>query len=152
MLLGCFCERIKPRTAHQPPRARRPEKKQAIIALPQPASARACGPMYFLIVMRLVVEGFVIYGLTRLLLLLGSEAGCIMRMIVNGLVSAGWELWMSIRSSCATLCDAVMEIWRHLTRENIHFLVALCIIIYAIPEIAQALRASARRAVVLELT
>ena len=87
--------------------------------------------------MRLVVAGLVIHCLTRLLLLLGSETGCIVRIIVHGSISAGWELWMSIRSLLATLRDAIMEIWRHSTRENIHFLVALGIITYAIPEIAR---------------
>ena len=89
--------------------------------------------IYFLIIMRLVVAGLVIHCLTRLLL----EAGCIVRIIVHGSISAGWELWMSIRSLLATLRDAIMEIWRHSTRENIHFLVALGIITYAIPEIAR---------------
>ena len=83
--------------------------------------------------MRTVVVGAVIYCLTRLFL----EAGGIVRMVVHGLVSASWELWVSIRLFLAIIRDAVREIWRHLTRENIHFLVALGIITYAIPEITR---------------
>ena len=90
--------------------------------------------------MRTVVAGFFIYGLTRIFLLLVSEVGCVIKMIVHSLFSAGWELWMSICSFLANFRDATMEIWRHLTRENIHLLVALGIIIYAMPEILDILK------------
>ena len=96
--------------------------------------------IYFLIFMRSVVTGFVIYGITRIFLLLVSEAGCIFNMIMHRLFSAGKELWMSMCSFLANFRDATMEIWRHLTRENIHLLVALGIIIYAMPEILDILK------------
>ena len=96
--------------------------------------------IYFLIFMRSVVTGCVIYGLTRIFLLLVSEAGCIVKMITHSLFSAGRELWMSMCSIIANFRDATMEIWRHLTRENIHLLVALGIIIYAMPEILDVLK------------
>ena len=96
--------------------------------------------IYFLSFMRTVVAGFLFYDLTRIFLLLVSEVGCIIKMIVHGLFSAGWELWMSICSFLANFRDATMEIWRHLTRENIHLLVALGIIIYAMPEILDVLK------------
>ena len=43
-------------------------------------------------------------------------------------------------SFIAIFCDTLMEIWRHLTRENNDLLVALGIIIYAMPEILDALK------------
>ena len=96
--------------------------------------------IYFLIFMRTVVAGFVIYGLTRIFLKLVSEAVCIIKMIMHSLFSAGWELWMSMCSFLAIFRDAILEIWRHLTRENINLLVALGIIIYAMPEILDVLK------------
>ena len=96
--------------------------------------------LYFLIFMRTVVAGLVIYGLTRIFLLLVSEAGCIIQMIMHSLFSAGWELRMSICSFLAIFRDAIMEIWTHLTRENINLLMALGIIIYAMPEILDVLK------------
>ena len=96
--------------------------------------------IYFLIFMRTVVAGFVIYGLTRIFLQLVSEAVCIIKMIMHSLFSAGWELWMSMCSFLAIFRDAILEIWRHLTRENINLLVALGIIIYAMPEILDVLK------------
>ena len=96
--------------------------------------------IYFLIFMRTVVAGFVIYSLTGIFLLLVSEARCIIQMTMHSLFSAGCELWMSICSFLAIFRDAIMEIWRHLTRENINLLMALGIIIYAMPEILDALK------------
>ena len=52
--------------------------------------------IYFLIFMRTVVAGFVIYSLTRIFLLLVNEARCIIQMTMHSLFSAGCELWMSI--------------------------------------------------------
>ena len=72
--------------------------------------------------------------------LLVSEAGCIIQMIMHSLFSAGCELWRSISSFLAIFRDAVMEIWRHLTRENINLLVALGIIMYAMPEFLDVLK------------
>ena len=96
--------------------------------------------IYFLIFMRTVVAGFVIYGLTRIFLKLVSEAVCIIKMIMHSLFSVGWELWMSMCSFLAIFRDAILEIWRHLTRENINLLVALGINIYAMPEILDVLK------------
>ena len=93
-----------------------------------------------ILLMRSVVTGFVIYGLTRIFLLLVSEAGCIVKMITHSLFSAGRELWMSMCSIIANFRDATMEIWRHLTRENMHLLVALGIIMYTMPEILDVLK------------
>ena len=96
--------------------------------------------IYFLIFMRTVVAGFVIYSLTGIFLLLVSEARCIIQMTMHSLFSAGCELWMSICSFIAIFRDTIMAIWRHLMRENIDLLVALGIIIYAMPEISVALK------------
>ena len=74
--------------------------------------------IYFLIFMRTVVAGFVIYGLTRIFLQLVSEAVCIIKMIMHSLFSAGWELWMSICSFLAIFRDAKWrfgDIWRERT-------------------------------------
>ena len=96
--------------------------------------------IYFLIFMRTVVAGFVMYSLTRIFLLLVSEARCIIQMTMHSLFSAGWELWMSMCSFLAIFRDAILEIWRHLTRENINLLVALGIIMYAMPEFLDVLK------------
>jgi hypothetical protein len=78
-------------------------------------------------------------GLLYIALVLCQELLVTFRIITLNLLDAIFssiiELWKAFNSFLRALCDALREVWRHLTQENIHFIVALAILVYALPEV-----------------
>jgi hypothetical protein len=50
------------------------------------------------------------------------------------------ELWRSVKSFLHILKDAVIEIWLHLTKENITSIFTLAILVYVMPDVLDTVK------------
>jgi hypothetical protein len=78
-------------------------------------------------------------GLLYIALVLCQELLVTFRIItlnlLDAICSSIIELWKAFKSFLLVLSDALREVWKHLTPENLHFIMALAILVYALPEI-----------------
>jgi hypothetical protein len=95
--------------------------------------------LWLVITTRCLIVTTVIFGLFYIALVMCRELLITFRIITLNLLGASFsaiiELWNAFDSFLRVLCDALREVWNHMTRENIHFIVALAIVVYALPDV-----------------
>lgn len=94
---------------------------------------------WLVITTRCLIVTVVTIGLLYITLVICREILVTCRVITLNLLAAFFsaiiELWNAFNSFLRVLCDASREVWNHMTRENINLIVALAILVYALPEI-----------------
>ena len=92
-------------------------------------------------------------GLLYIALVVCQELLVTFRIITLSLLGAILQafigLWHAFSTSLRVLCDALREVWNHLTRENINLIVALAILVYALPDILNICREIIKKNVVV---
>ena len=100
--------------------------------------------MWFLILMRATILWIFAVGIMFITYKIVSETVILIKMLVLNLISqfgaCVHEFWKSVKSFLYTLKDAVTEIWRHLTKENVTSIFALAILVYVMPEVLDAVK------------
>jgi hypothetical protein len=95
--------------------------------------------LWLVITTRCLIVTVVTIGLLYIALVICREILVTCRIITLNLLAAIFsaiiELWNAFNSFLRVLCDASREVWNHMTRENINLIVALAILVYALPEI-----------------
>jgi hypothetical protein len=95
--------------------------------------------LWLVITTRCLIVTVVTIGLLYIALVLCRELLVTFRVIILNLLGAIFssiiELWKAFNSFLRVLCDALREVWNHMTRENINLIVALAILVYALPEV-----------------
>jgi hypothetical protein len=95
--------------------------------------------LWLMITTRCLIVTVVTVGLLYIALVMCRELLVTFRIITLNLIGAGFsaiiELCKAFDSFLRVLRDAVSEVWNHMTRENIHFIVALAILVYALPDV-----------------
>ena len=100
--------------------------------------------MWFLILMRATILWIFAVGIMFITYKIVSETVIFIKMLVLNLIAqfgaCVHELWKSVKSFLHALKDAVTEIWRHLTKENVTSIFALAILVYVMPEVLDAVK------------